>query len=178
MLAPIPAGIPQYAKGGPIPQGPLPGAIIMNPVDTRTPQEKQKEELAKFGANLAAQPGGSLTQAIGSSAAKSLEGLTRIEEAKRLEEQRRLEELRRIEEQRRLDEERRLAEERRVEEERRMEELRRIEEQKRREAQIKAEEERRLQIPGLISTKMNAINSLFLLEILDDYYYFNSLIKF
>jgi hypothetical protein len=50
MLAPIPAGIPQYAKGGPIPQGPLPGAIIMNPVDTRTPQEKQKEELAKFGA--------------------------------------------------------------------------------------------------------------------------------
>ena len=50
MLAPIPAGIPQYAKGGPIPQGPLPGAIIMNPVDTRTPQEKQKEELAKYGA--------------------------------------------------------------------------------------------------------------------------------
>jgi hypothetical protein len=50
MLAPIPAGIPQYAKGGPISQGPLPGAIIMNPVDTRTPQEKQKEELAKFGA--------------------------------------------------------------------------------------------------------------------------------
>ena len=50
MLAPIPAGIPQYAKGGPIPQGPLPGAIIMNPVDTRTPQEKQKEELAKYSA--------------------------------------------------------------------------------------------------------------------------------
>ena len=50
MLAPIPAGIPQYAKGGPIPQSPLPGAIIMNPVDTRTPQEKQKEELAKYGA--------------------------------------------------------------------------------------------------------------------------------
>ena len=50
MLAPIPAGIPQYAKGGPIPQGPLPGAIIMNPVDTRTPQEKQREELSKYGA--------------------------------------------------------------------------------------------------------------------------------
>ena len=44
-------------------------------------------ELAKFGANLAAQPGGSLTQAIGSSAAKSLEGLTRIEEAKRKQDQ-------------------------------------------------------------------------------------------
>ena len=28
MLAPIPAGIPQYAKGGPIPQGPLQEASI------------------------------------------------------------------------------------------------------------------------------------------------------
>ena len=37
-------------------------------------------ELAKFGANLLAQPGGSLTAAIGKEAAPSLEGLSRIKE--------------------------------------------------------------------------------------------------
>jgi hypothetical protein len=37
-------------------------------------------ELAKFGANLLAQPGGSLTAAIGKAAAPSLEGLSRIKE--------------------------------------------------------------------------------------------------
>ena len=37
-------------------------------------------ELAKFGANLLAQPGGSLTSAIGKAAAPSLEGLGRIKE--------------------------------------------------------------------------------------------------
>ena len=37
-------------------------------------------ELAKFGANLLAQPGGSLTAAIGKAAAPSLEGLSRIKQ--------------------------------------------------------------------------------------------------
>ena len=50
MFAPAPQGPPP----GSIVMNPVrpmpPGAIIMNPVDTRTPQEKQKEELAKFGA--------------------------------------------------------------------------------------------------------------------------------
>jgi hypothetical protein len=41
-------------------------------------------ELAKFGANLMAQPGGSLTRAIGAAAEQPLEGLTRIAETKRL----------------------------------------------------------------------------------------------
>jgi len=40
-------------------------------------------ELAKFGANLMAQPGGSLTRAIGKAAEQPLEGLTRIAETKR-----------------------------------------------------------------------------------------------
>jgi len=40
-------------------------------------------ELAKFGANLLAQPGGDLTGAIGRSAAPSLEGLTRVAETRR-----------------------------------------------------------------------------------------------
>ena len=40
-------------------------------------------ELAKFGANLMAQPGGSLTRAIGKAAADPLAGLTRIAETKR-----------------------------------------------------------------------------------------------
>ena len=50
MFAPAPQGPPP----GSIVMNPVrpmpPGAIIMNPVDTRTPQEKQKEELAKYGA--------------------------------------------------------------------------------------------------------------------------------
>ena len=40
-------------------------------------------ELAKFGANLMAQPGGSLTRAIGAAAQDPIEGLTRIAETKR-----------------------------------------------------------------------------------------------
>ena len=40
-------------------------------------------ELAKFGANLLAQPGGDLTGAIGKAAAPSLEGLTRVAETRR-----------------------------------------------------------------------------------------------
>jgi len=40
-------------------------------------------ELAKFGANLMAQPGGSLTRAIGKAGEQPLEGLTRIGEIKR-----------------------------------------------------------------------------------------------
>jgi len=40
-------------------------------------------ELAKFGANLMAQPGGSLTRAIGKAAEDPLAGLTRIAETKR-----------------------------------------------------------------------------------------------
>ena len=40
-------------------------------------------ELAKFGASLMAQPGGSLTKAIGKAAEQPLEGLTRIAETKR-----------------------------------------------------------------------------------------------
>jgi len=40
-------------------------------------------ELAKFGANLLAQPGGDLIGAIGKAGAPSLEGLTRIAETKR-----------------------------------------------------------------------------------------------
>ena len=40
-------------------------------------------ELAKFGANLMAQPGGSLTRAIGAAAQEPIEGLTRIAETKR-----------------------------------------------------------------------------------------------
>jgi hypothetical protein len=40
-------------------------------------------ELAKFGASLMAQPGGSLTRAIGTAAQEPLEGLTRIAETKR-----------------------------------------------------------------------------------------------
>ena len=40
-------------------------------------------ELAKFGASLMAQPGGSLTRAIGAAAQEPLEGLTRIAETKR-----------------------------------------------------------------------------------------------
>ena len=50
MFAPAPQGPPPRSivmkPVRPMP----PGAIIMNPVDTRTPQEKQKEELAKYGA--------------------------------------------------------------------------------------------------------------------------------
>ena len=41
-------------------------------------------ELAKFGANLMAQPGGSLTRAIGKAAADPLAGLTRIGEQQRI----------------------------------------------------------------------------------------------
>ena len=40
-------------------------------------------ELAKFGANLLAQPGGDLTGALGKAAAPSLEGLTRVAETRR-----------------------------------------------------------------------------------------------
>jgi len=40
-------------------------------------------ELAKFGANLLAQPGGDLTGAIGKAAAPSVEGLTRVAETRR-----------------------------------------------------------------------------------------------
>ena len=40
-------------------------------------------ELAKFGTNLMAQPGGSLTRAIGKAAEQPLEGLSRIAETKR-----------------------------------------------------------------------------------------------
>jgi hypothetical protein len=40
-------------------------------------------ELAKFGANLLAQPGGDLTGAIGRAAAPSIEGLTRVAETRR-----------------------------------------------------------------------------------------------
>jgi hypothetical protein len=40
-------------------------------------------ELAKFGANLLAQPGGNLIGAIGKAGAPSLEGLSRISESKR-----------------------------------------------------------------------------------------------
>ena len=40
-------------------------------------------ELAKFGANLLAQPGGDLTGAVGRAAAPSIEGLTRVAETRR-----------------------------------------------------------------------------------------------
>ena len=40
-------------------------------------------ELAKFGANLLAQPGGDLVGAVGRSAAPSIEGLTRVAETRR-----------------------------------------------------------------------------------------------
>ena len=69
MLAPAPTPMPWdiYAKGGPV-QTPMPWDVYAKggpvqtpmprwgttgptvPVDTRTPQEKQKEQLAKFGA--------------------------------------------------------------------------------------------------------------------------------
>ena len=50
MFAPAPQGPPPGSiVMNPVRPMPL-GAIIMNPVDTRTPQEKQKEELAKYGA--------------------------------------------------------------------------------------------------------------------------------
>jgi len=52
-------------------------------VDDSEMNRQKYLELAKFGANLMAQPGGSLTRAIGKAAEQPLEGLTRIAEAKR-----------------------------------------------------------------------------------------------
>ena len=51
--------------------------------DTELNRQKYLE-LAKFGANLMAQPGGSLTRAIGKAAADPLAGLTRIGEQQRI----------------------------------------------------------------------------------------------
>tara|TARA_R100001086_G_scaffold249739_1_gene190655 strand:- start:703 stop:2124 length:1422 start_codon:yes stop_codon:yes gene_type:complete len=47
-------------------------------VDEETTKRKLFLELAKFGASLAAQPGGSLTRAIGKAAEKPLEGVARV----------------------------------------------------------------------------------------------------
>ena len=52
-------------------------------VDDSEMNRQKYLELAKFGANLMAQPGGSLTRAIGKAAEQPLEGLTRIAETKR-----------------------------------------------------------------------------------------------
>jgi len=52
-------------------------------VDDREFTRDKYLELAKFGTNLMAQPGGSLTQAIGKAATPSLEGLGRIASEKR-----------------------------------------------------------------------------------------------
>tara|TARA_B100000131_G_scaffold42206_1_gene37937 strand:- start:631 stop:882 length:252 start_codon:yes stop_codon:yes gene_type:complete len=53
MLAPAPRPIPYWSTTGPTVPMPTPNywgtAGPTVPVDTRTPQEKQKEELAKFG---------------------------------------------------------------------------------------------------------------------------------
>ena len=52
-------------------------------VDDSEMNRQKYLELAKFGANLMAQPGGSLTRAIGKAAEQPLEGLSRIAETKR-----------------------------------------------------------------------------------------------
>jgi len=52
-------------------------------VDDSELKKQRYLELAKFGASLMAQPGGSLTRAIGAAAQEPLEGLTRIAETKR-----------------------------------------------------------------------------------------------
>ena len=52
-------------------------------VDDSELNKQRYLELAKFGASLMAQPGGSLTRAIGAAAQEPLEGLTRIAETKR-----------------------------------------------------------------------------------------------
>ena len=57
-------------------------------VDDREFTRDKYLELAKFGTNLMAAPGGSLTKAIGTAAGPSLEGLTRIAGEKRKAEQR------------------------------------------------------------------------------------------
>ena len=60
-------------------------------VDDREFTRDKYLELAKFGTNLMAQPGGSLTRAIGKAATPSLEGLGRIASEKRKAEQRPME---------------------------------------------------------------------------------------
>jgi len=57
-------------------------------VDDREFTRDKYLELAKFGTNLMAAPGGSLTKAIGTAAGPSLEGLSKIATAKRAAEQR------------------------------------------------------------------------------------------